>query len=1209
MKYRSLHTMSFEIKDGILINYKYQSGKHDVVVPDDVTEIGPYVFFNKIGLHSIKIPANVKIISKSAFYGCINLRSMTLSEGLEEIGSSAFENCENLFEITIPSTVYKIGDSAFYGCKNLKKVDDLSALADISSSMFSHCKNLKYVSLSEGITSIGDSAFSYCEKLTQVNLPESIKKIGDNAFSDCKALESLVIPDGLETIGKDIGGGFGKVVILYATPGSAACNVLRKARYNYRETGREFALLPIMSAEGEKTGCILANADESIRRAVIPEGVTRIASRAFDGCGMLEEVLIPDTVCYIGDKAFAFCNSLKTINIPGSIKTIDQAAFAHCESLEEVTLHDGLESIYQEVFSSCKSLKEINIPGSVKTINRAAFAYCESLEEVTLHDGLESIWDDAFSSCKSLKEIKIPDSVKDVGKKAFSNCSELEMAKLPADLEVIHDDLFWNCKKLNRILLPKRLKEIKERAFAGCEAINGIILQEGLTRIGGRAFQGCKSLTSVIIPSSLEVFGDGAFVDCSSLRNFEIMEGNEHYIVKNGMVTTKSTGRMLFCLPFQKGECVIPEQVTEIWPYAFSGCHDITKIIFPSTIRRIARSAFTDFGSHLETVEISDLSAWLSVIPFPQKEINTNWYSGQIPNSCQIPNPFVNHAQMTINGQVVYDLIIPNGIKSIRDEAFKGCGSITSVYIPDSVIYLGNRCFDDCPNLKVLSISGDITGLMPHSLEPENISNQITVIIRNQLGSELAKYISRRKRLAEATDFHNVEFGQIPVNARLSMTNRIAERLNNGEDLPENLRNDYLNYLTKNKKNWISKPEESMFPVLIWMLREKLLSVKEIHELIKMSSNIKNPLLMGALLEYQNHGFSAEEKMEYEQAELDEMVKDMMPVKKLSETAYLQSIWMVARGTSFVKKMKKTTENVVFPTKIGKKTLTGISDDFVFLDEDGKDVRTQVKSITIPAGYKKIGRNAFMNCTNLEEIIIESGLEQIDYSAFKNCTSLKKIMIPGSVKSVGDDAFSFCNALKEIIIQDGVEVISEDAFFMCEALKVIDLPASVTDIKARAFAKSGIEVVIVRGEKTLIRWPYAFEGCRNYWIYAGPGFNSDQHVPEILVRHLEEYDKVGRQKDIVSPLNGKSFAVAGELKTFNDSDALVEAIEQLGGKLKNNITKTVTALITNRPASGTNKILKAKEYGIPIINERKFLNMIKMKRIENKDVYVYGLDL
>ena len=46
--------MSFEIKDGILISYTYQSGKHDVVVPDDVIEIGPYAFFQKNGLHSVK---------------------------------------------------------------------------------------------------------------------------------------------------------------------------------------------------------------------------------------------------------------------------------------------------------------------------------------------------------------------------------------------------------------------------------------------------------------------------------------------------------------------------------------------------------------------------------------------------------------------------------------------------------------------------------------------------------------------------------------------------------------------------------------------------------------------------------------------------------------------------------------------------------------------------------------------------------------------------------------------------------------------------------------------------------------------------------------------------------------------------------------------------------------------------------------------------
>ena len=768
------------------------------------------------------------------------------------------------------------------------------------------------------------------------------------------------------------------------------------------------------------------------------------------------------------------------------------------------------------------------------------------------------------------------------------------MAKLPTNLEVIHKEVFEDCKKLKQVVLPNGLKIIEKKAFIRCEALDEVDLREGLLFIGEDAFWGCKNLTTITIPASLKKMETGVFARCSKLKNFRVMEDNAFYTANCGLITGKLSGNLLFCLPAKEGECVLPEQITGIHSLAFSGCDDITRIVFPSGIRYFAKNAFVNFGAHLETVEISDVTTWLNIVVESRAHIHPLLY--------HYPNPFVNHAQMAINGQIVYDLIIPDGIKSIRDEAFKGCGSITSVYIPDSVIHLGNSCFDDCPNLKLVSISGEITGLMPHSLDFTNTDNKLTMRIRNHLGPELSKYISRRKELAIITDFQDIDFELLPSNARFSMTNRIAERLNNGESLSENLRNSYLSYLAKNKKYWISEPKESLVPAFQWMLREKILDIKEVNDLLKKISDFKEPLLMSALLEY-SQGLSAEERGEHEQIDLDDIEMDILPANKLSETAYLRSHWMVSRGAGIVKKMKKTTENVVFPSKLGVKVLTEISDDFAFLDEEGRDARTQVKTITIPAGYERIGRNAFQGCTNLKEVVIENGLKHIGPCAFAKCKNLKKITIPGSVKTIDYGAFSSCTILEEVVVQEGVEVIDEDVFFMCNALKVIDIPSSVKIIMWRAFTKSGIEAVLVQGKNTLIQWPYAFEECRNYWIYAVPGFNADGLVPEIIIKPLEEYDKLCKQDDIVRPLNGKSFAVSGELKVLRDRDVevLEETIEQLGGKLKDEVTETTTALITNYPASGTDLILTAKEYSIPIISETRFLNMIKMKRIKKRN--------
>jgi hypothetical protein len=65
---------------------------------------------------------------------------------------------------------------------------------------------------------------------------------------------------------------------------------------------------------------------------------------------------------------------------------------------------------------------------------------------------------------------------------------------------------------------------------------------------------------------------------------------------------------------------------------------------------------------------------------------------------------------------------------------------------------------------------------------------------------------------------------------------------------------------------------------------------------------------------------------------------------------------------------------------------------------------------------KRIGRNAFVGCTDLEEVILPEGLTQISRGAFSGCSGLKKIVIPKNVEFIGDWAFNECILLEEIYV-------------------------------------------------------------------------------------------------------------------------------------------------------------------------------------------------
>ncbi|MCL2880156.1 MAG: helix-hairpin-helix domain-containing protein, partial [Treponema sp.] len=74
-------------------------------------------------------------------------------------------------------------------------------------------------------------------------------------------------------------------------------------------------------------------------------------------------------------------------------------------------------------------------------------------------------------------------------------------------------------------------------------------------------------------------------------------------------------------------------------------------------------------------------------------------------------------------------------------------------------------------------------------------------------------------------------------------------------------------------------------------------------------------------------------------------------------------------------------------------------------------------------------------------------------------------------------------------------------------------------------------------------------------------------------------------------LSGVSFCFTGELSSMKRAQA-EEKIKTLGGQAKSTVVKDLTYLVTNDPQSNSSKNKKARELGIPIINEEQFLELI-----------------
>lgn len=173
---------------------------------------------------SIGVRQGTKLICESAFNECENVTNVVLNNDLEEVGVLAFANCTSLEKITFPSGVKKIGENAMYLCKNLKSVG-LPDGAVLERAVCCSCPSLSKVKLPNDLRKICEASFYYtalteielpdsveeieerafkeCDKLKKIKLPKHLKIVGDNAFENCVSLEEIEFPDEVVMIGNE----------------------------------------------------------------------------------------------------------------------------------------------------------------------------------------------------------------------------------------------------------------------------------------------------------------------------------------------------------------------------------------------------------------------------------------------------------------------------------------------------------------------------------------------------------------------------------------------------------------------------------------------------------------------------------------------------------------------------------------------------------------------------------------------------------------------------------------------------------------------------------------------------------------------------------------------------------------------------------------------------------------------------------------------
>lgn len=246
--------------------------------------------------------------------------------------------------------------------------------------------------------------------------------------------------------------------------------------------------------------------------------------------------------------------------------------------------------------------------------------------------------------------------------------------KMP-DYSFFNSISFLGKASLTSIKLPNSITSIGHFAFYACNGLTGNLnIPNSVTLIETRALAECSGLTGDIkIPNAVDSIEAGAFARCSNIISFSISAGNVKFSVVDGVLFNSNKTELLQCPPGKIASTyIIPNSVTSIGAWAFSGCKKITGILkIPNSITYIGHQAFYECSGLTGDLVIPN-----SVLSLESSAFAVCGFTGKliIPNSISIIEV------AAFSGTKFTSLTIPSSIDTIKD-AFYTCTDLQKITV------------------------------------------------------------------------------------------------------------------------------------------------------------------------------------------------------------------------------------------------------------------------------------------------------------------------------------------------------------------------------------------------------------------------------------------------------------------------------------------------------------------------------------------------
>ena len=594
-------------------------------------------------------------------------------------------------------------------------------------------------------------------------------------------------------------------------------------------------------------------------------------------------------------------------------------------------------------------------------------------------------------------------------------------------VSVVARRTFSGNKNVKEVSVDGATTDIQEKAFKNCTSL--VSFNWNSSNIPDEAFRGCTSLTSFTAKGKNMTVGRAAFRDCVALDSVPVE--NFSGLSREAFCGCKSIGK----IGFNEKLKIIPEKV-------FMNCNKLSFESLPQGLVEIQAGAF----SGCLGTKVVDLSDGVTLVG---KDAFKN--CGLISGVCIPDYSVLSGGLKSVLGDNVASRLKTveiGNVNEITDKFFCDFASLQSVKINSIVDKIGNAAFKNCRSLVDISLAG-VSG----DIGAETFDGCVKLETFDFGDSEI-------KQIGDAAFRGCEKLTTLAIFPELSVIGEEAFSGCSGLDNVElsdgvkkvgakafygcgDIGNVSLNYY------------DGFGKLGDYFDSSTSASVREVE--------IRN---MSEVPDYFFSGFTAMKSLNFDRE-----------ISSIGDYAFSRCINLTDFG--FVKDVKKLGkgcfDSCVSMTNIDlSDTITDIPDG-AFAGCHGAS-----GELIIPKNIRRVGAEAFKNCSNIDKIVINGSPSDFGNDAFIGMRNVTKISLNavgatlrdifgadvankvdtvevdfGECKEIPDRYFESLPRMVNLQIGGTITRIGEESFANCAALARPYIPSSVSEIGSRAFANCG----------------------------------------------------------------------------------------------------------------------------------------------------------